>query len=405
MAASATRRTRPDGLLFIAFYAFIVIGMPGGLLNIAWTYIQESFDMPLDALGILLTASMTGNLTVAFASGRLISRFGAGTFLLAGSLCGGVGAAGFALSPAWITLLLAAFLSGMGSGSIDTGINTFVSSRYSTSHLNWVHACFGVGLTIGPPIVTFTVINLEQSWRWSYAVIVAAQLALGTLLFLTRARWNAVDFADDDTVSSRFGARARETLAIPVVLLGVLLFAIYGGVEMGVGQLSNTLLVDSRGVSQQNAGFWISVYWGSFTVGRFVIGAIADRINSRVLLRTSILGVVLGTILLALNITNSMSVLALALIGVAQAPMFATLIAETPDRVGRRHTANTVGFQVGAAGLGGALLPGLAGILGANIDLEAIAIFFVFNAIAILAIYEIMLHREDQAAAVPAAAD
>jgi hypothetical protein len=59
--------------------------------------------------------------------------------------------------------------------------------------------------------------------------------------------------------------------------------------------------------------------------------------------------------------------------------------------VGKAHAANTIGFQVAAAGVGGTLLTGLVGLLATEIGLEAIgAAAFVFAAVTWLA-YEGLL--------------
>lgn len=44
------------GLVSLAYIAFISLGMPDGLLGVAWPSIRADFSIPLDALGMLLTA-------------------------------------------------------------------------------------------------------------------------------------------------------------------------------------------------------------------------------------------------------------------------------------------------------------------------------------------------------------
>ncbi len=71
-------------LLLLAYVAFIALGMPDGLLGVAWPSMRADFSIPLDALGILLIASVIGYMTSSFMSGVLIGRMGVGR-LLAGS--------------------------------------------------------------------------------------------------------------------------------------------------------------------------------------------------------------------------------------------------------------------------------------------------------------------------------
>ncbi len=64
--------------------------------------------------------------------------------------------------------------------------------------------------------------------------------------------------------------------------------------------------------------------------------------------------------------------MALLLLGWAIAPIFASLMSGTTERVGSKHAANTIGLQISAMGLGTAILPGLIGLLAARFGLEAI---------------------------------
>ena len=54
--------------------------------------------------------------------------------------------------------------------------------------------------------------------------------------------------------------------------------------------------------------------------------------------------------------------------GLALAPIFLSLISTTPKRLGPQRVGVAVGFQVGAASPGIALLPGLAGLLAERLD-------------------------------------
>jgi fucose permease len=69
------------------------------------------------------------------------------------------------------------------------------------------------------------------------------------------------------------------------------------------------------------------------------------------------------------------------MVGFGLAPVFPALIALTPLRIGADHAPNAIGFQVGAAGIGAAILPGLAGVLGDRYGLELIALFFATAAV------------------------
>src|SRR5512138_1756886 len=94
------------GLIILAYIAFISLGMPDGLLGVAWPSIRASFSIPLDAAGMLLTAVVVGYMTSSFSSGALISRMGVGRVLAASCALTGIGLIGYTLVPQWWMMVL-----------------------------------------------------------------------------------------------------------------------------------------------------------------------------------------------------------------------------------------------------------------------------------------------------------
>lgn len=384
--------------ILIAYLVFIAIGLATGLLNIAWTFIQPSFGVSLDSIGILLSAAMLGGLIAAFLCGSLINRFSIAAVLLAGLLLAGFGMLGYAIAPIWLALLLAAFIASIGKGTIDAGMNIFVSSNYGASQMNWMHACWGIGLTFAPPLVTFLALDREAGWQLGYVIMGGVILLLGLSVLATLPLWT-LNTPSRSSQKTDAKAPLRETLRVPIIWIGLLYFFLYGGIEIGTGQLANTLFVEARGIPQETSSAWVSAYWGSFTVGRMLMGLLALRMGDRSLLNISFALTVLGALLLFLNLADIASFLGLLALGFGLAAQFPILILQTPGRVGARHAANAIGFQVGCAGLGGATLSGIAGIFAENIAIELISAFIFMGALLSLLIYQIMSRWEKRQSA------
>ena len=71
-----------------------------------------------------------------------------------------------------------------------------------------------------------------------------------------------------------------------------------------------------------------------------------------------------------------------------------TLISNMPNLVGRDHAPNASGYVVGAAGIGLAILPWLAGILAEQISLETIPPYILGLTIVLFVLFEIMVRIE-----------
>jgi fucose permease len=373
----------------IPYASFVLLGLPNGVLGVAWPAIRESFGMPLDALGAVLTAVTVGYILVSFNSGRIVSFTGLGPLLVVSSTASAVGLLGYAVAPVWWVMVLSGLLVGMGGGAVDSGMNMYVAANYGAKQMNWLHASFGIGVTLGPAIMT-TLLNTGQSWRWGYAIIVLLQGLLAVVFALTLDRWrgSAPTPAAAASGASSNTARSVDTLRLPIAWLGIAIFITHTGVQFTAGQWAYSLFTESRGIAPATAGLWTSIYWASLTAGRLLLGPVADRLGVVPLLRVCILGIVAGSTLVWWNVADPVSFLGLALIGFSLAPLFPSLISSTPGRVDADHAPNVIGFQVAAGSVGIALLPGLAGIMAQNLGLEIVGPFLFAVSLVMLLLHE-----------------
>lgn len=390
------KRTSENLSLTLAFLAFISLGLPDGLLGVAWPSISRSMKVPIDALGLLLACTTLGYLGSSFAAGKLLARMSVGALLALSTLFAATALLGFATLQVWGLLLVCALLAGLGGGAIDAALNTYGAHYFSARSLNWLHAFFGVGTTIGPLIMT-NVLGAQASWRWGYAIVGTVQLLLALGFLLTRHTWLELTPPDPDGANLS-PSRSRDALKNSKVLLGMVWFFVYSGTEMTVASWSFTLLTLSRGVNQESAGYWVAFFWGSLMMGRVLFGFVANRVNLPTTLRLCIVGILMGSVLIAQHQIPALSYLGLLVSGLAMAPLFASLIKLTPARVGKQFAQNAIGFQIAAAGLGGAALPALTGVLSRGLGLEFIGLMVVIEALVLYLLYEALSRSAKTAA-------
>jgi len=388
-------------LIALIYIAFISLGLPDGLLGVAWPEMRASFSLPLDALGIILIGSTSGYLLSSFFNGFFIKKIGVAVLLALSCLATGLALIGYTLAPFWWLLPLLAVFAGMGAGAIDAGLNTYVEKHFNEGLMQWLHASFGIGITIGPIIMSNS-IKFSESWRTGYIIVGIAQIGLAVIFALTLSLWkdpkNKKPAGSKQAVKKNKEIKMTQTLTYLPALMSILLFFIYTGIEMAIGHWTYTLFTESRGISTALAGFWVSAYWGSFTVGRILAGFLAYKFLSRKIAKYAAAFGLFGSALIAVNLSQWLSLIGIAITGLAIAPIFPALISSTSYRVGKEHTTNTIGMQISAAGLGGALLPGLAGVLARNISLEVIPIFIVVLFILFLTINNLIKKITEQAA-------
>ena len=246
------------GLILLAFVAFVALGLPDGLLGVGWPSIRTGFSIPLDAIGMFLVAVVAGYMASSFLSGFLLSRVGVGRVLAASCFLTGLALIGYTLVPQWWMMVVLAVFAGLGAGAIDAGLNTYVAAHFGEGLMQWLHASWGVGITIGPLIMTLGLAALN-TWRFGYRVVGGFQIALAACFVLTLAMWSQNKMPSEGEAEKRltdYKTPMGETLRQPQVWLSVLLFFLYVGAEAALGTWTYTLLTESRGVDEMLAGFF-----------------------------------------------------------------------------------------------------------------------------------------------------
>ena len=383
------------GLAALSFIAFISLGLPDGLLGVAWPGIRGHFNLSVDAIGLLLIFGTGGYTLSSFFSGVLVRKLGIGGLLSIS--CGATGATLliYAVTPVWWLFVVAATLGGLGAGAIDAGINTYVAQNHGERMMQWLHASFGVGTTLGPVIMTLG-ISLTSRWQIGYLLVAGAQVILAVIFLITKGKWKNVSVVSEQEHHTKGEASLAETLKKLSALLSMLMFFIYTGVELGLGIWAYTLLTESRGIDPQVAGFITGSYWATFTLGRILAGWYTKKLTVQKLIYISIFFALVGTALVLVDVSSWVTILGIALTGFSIAPIFPGLVSDTLKRVGRRHEANTIGMQIAAAGLGAAVIPSLAGVFARFYGLEVIPLYLL-TALVLLGLSFAFSHSRKQA--------
>ena len=387
---------RSDNLLVgIGFATFIVLGLNAGLMGVAWPSIRNTFGVGDSAFGVISVIAMLGSLIVTFYNGWLVERFGIGVLLLVSCTIGALGYLGYALAPVWWVVISARLLASIGIAAVNPGINTYFATRESAGRMNWLHACFGLGATLGPIVMT-AVLRAGHTWRWGYGINVLLYGLLAATFWWTLRRWPlARRTAHQEARPSTAAPRAR-TWALPAVWLSALLFFAFTGLEVSAGQWPYTLFTEARDVAAATAGTWVSVYWMSMTVGRAVFGVVVDRVSLASLVRLCMGGAIVGTIVIWKSGTPYLGFVGLALTGFCLAPLFPVLTSTTRERLGEQHTVDAIGYQLTAVKLGLAVIPALGGVLTEHWGAETIGPFLFVTSIAVFLLHEATLRTGTQ---------
>ena len=274
---------------------------------------------------------------------------------------------------------------------IDAGLNTYLAAEYKESEMQWLHASFGFGATLSPLIMTASLV-LFASWRPAYIFVGILMVIMAVFFYLTLPAWKRPKQLSTEAAESEDAERGLmdyrtslwATLLRVVTWVSILMFLLYTGAEFTLGNWTYTLFTEGRGISPELAGLWAAGFWATFTIGRVLGGLYAHRIRLNTMMYGAMVLALVGAIWLWWNPIAWIGVAGVLIVGFALAPIFPGLISSTSQRVSRRHAGNTIGIQISAAGLGGALLPALAGILAERTSLEIIPVMLFVSLLGLL---------------------
>lgn len=364
-------------LLIVIYMAFISLGLPDASFGVAWPLFRADIGAPLEAAGLLSVVLTACSALSALSSGWVNKRLGTGPTVAVSCILTAVGLLGYSLAPSFLWVMAAAVPLGLGAGAVDSSLNAHVAANYASRHMNWLHASWGVGATLGPVIMSQTLVA-GLSWRSGYRTLATIQAALGVAfvaslgLWRKRGRLAGSAVAAAEAASGTGGARL-EGLRRPEPWLQIASYALYAAAEYAVGIWSASLLVESRGMDAARSGLFVSFYYGGIMAGRVLTGFVSDRLGNRVMVKGGLAVALAGLALLAARSPGWLALPALLLVGLGFAPVFPGLMHETPRRFGENTYRQIIGFQMAAACVGGAVLPGLVGLAAAAFGLEVLA--------------------------------
>lgn len=383
----------------LACLAYFSVAMPSATLGLLWPSIRADFHQPISALGALLVFSTIASVIASVESGRLLSRLSAGSVLASGTALTAVALTAEALAPSLWMFAGGMTLFGIGSGAIDAALNAYAAEQFGARQINWMHAGYGAGATLGPVLATALLGN-AVTWRWIYAIMGIAQAILAVVFTVKRQAW----VMPSGTAPARAPRPARHlpppprqaprrrTLTTSVV--GSLAFTVVeSGIEAAAGVWGYVFLTDGRGLTRATAGVAVSAYWATMFLGRVVLGALAERIGPARVLSGAVVGVSVGCGLMALPGPGVPAIAGLMIVGLAAAPLFPLFTLTTAERTGSDgagQTAQTVSLQVAASAIGSAALPAGIGLAMGAFTAGALAPPLLLLSLTMCAVYGLM---------------
>ena len=352
-------------LLVVIYLAFISLGLPDGVLGSIWPVMQQSLDLPFWSAGLIGATSSIGTVVSALMSYRMTSRFGTGKVTLVSVTMTAVALLGFSFASSLPLLMLWAVPLGLGAGSVDSALNNYVALHYEARHMNWLHSFWGLGASAGPAVMGLA-LSLQLGYRSGYRILTLMQTILVFALIASLSLWvdpKGKREGEHHTAHKKGSLRHK---ALPFALLS---FFFYCALEISTGLWAVSYLVQVKQLLPSDAAFYGSLFFLGITVGRMASGFISYRLSN---IQMIFLGLFLCLIsIIALFYASLVFAgLSLLLLGLGCAPIFPSLIHQTPRSFGPELSQRIIGLQMASAYIGSTVTPPLFGLVGSYVGLQ-----------------------------------
>ena len=385
-------------LLSVIYLSFISLGLPDALLGSAWPMMYLEFDVPVSYAGIVTFTISMGTVISSLMSDRLTRKFGAGKVTAVSVAMTALALFGFSISSSYWMLLIWAIPYGLGGGSVDACLNNYVALHYESRHMSWLHCMWGIGAAVGPYIMGF-VLTGGQPWNNGYRYISLFQLVLTIIIFISLPLWKKKEeskFAVDKEAASESleekeskPLSMKQIFSIPGAKEVMLAFFCYCALEQTTGLWASSYLVMYKGIAEEVAAGFASLFYIGITIGRAFNGFLTIKFDDKTLIRMGEVIIAIGVFVLFLPFGNAAALAGFILIGLGCAPIYPCIIHSTPEHFGAENSQALIGVQMASAYIGICLMPPLFGFLANHISVALLPVYLF----VILAVMFIMHER------------
>lgn len=372
-------------LLVVIYLAFIGLGLPDALLGAAWPTMYPQFDIPVSYMGFVSITISIMTVISSLQCDRLIRKFGAGKLTAFSTAMTAVAMVGFTMSTEYWMLFVWAIPFGLGAGCVDSALNNYVAIHYKSWHMSWLHCMWGVGAAIGPYLMGLALTS-GHGWNRGYFYVFAIQATLALIIFISLPIWKQ---SDREEVEKKMKTLSlKEILKIPGTKSVMILFFCYCAIEQTAGLWASSYLVLSKGVTEEVAAKFASLFFIGITVGRAISGFVSMKLNDRNMIRLGSSIIIVGIAIMLLPLGKTAALIGLIIIGLGCAPIFPCVIHSTPIYFGTERSQSVIGVQMASAYVGNCVMPPIFGIIANHISIGLLPVYLIILIIGLIIMHE-----------------
>ncbi len=388
------------GSLTVLTSLFFLWGFITCLNDILIPHLKSVFELTYTQAMLVQFCFFTAYFVVSVPSGYLVEKIEYKGGIIAGLSIAGIGCLLFypaAGQHSYPLFLEALFVLASGITLLQVAANPYVTilgnPDTASSRLTMTQAFNSLGTTIAPyfgslfilstavkSVEEIKLLDLDQLTSYQTAQAAAVQnpyLFLAALLFFIAVvfaliKLPNVKVTNQECVNSEisfFDNQHDSAWGYKHLVLGAIAIFFYVGGEVCIGSFLINFMGEPNiaGLAENEAGKYVSFYWGGAMVGRFIGAAIMQKIKPGKVLAFNALAATC-LVLITIICSGSIAMWAILAVGLFNSIMFPTIFSLAINGLGK-HTGQGSGILC-AAIVGGAILPVMQGLFADRIGIQ-----------------------------------
>lgn len=346
-------------ITILAFGLYFLVGAAALLVGSSLTQLIGVYGRTMDAVVLLGSSFAIGRVSTVGLTGRLVEKIGAKAVYAISVLATCAYFVGVPLFPNYYAGMAAAFLGGVGMGAEDAVCPLMLSVSCRNNYagaLSAGQAFFCVGSFTMPFLVGVMLSERLPFYGAFYVLTAIALILLACLPFVKLEKQTKKEETQEQQVKPLYTKKLW--LAYAGALIGV---ACYSG-AVNVLSLYTASFAQSRGISEANAAFMLTIYNVGGVIGSFAFTWILKKVKERIIvIVNSTIGMVALAAAILLNRTE-IYFISLFIAGTFLGVMFSLFVAIT-TRIGYKRISVASSYVAIAGGISDIMTPILSGAL------------------------------------------
>lgn len=276
-----------DYFIYLIYTCFVMYGWQASLLGGVWPKMSEDIGVGVTLIGILTMINYISSGILSFSTYKIRMKLGTSRSNVLGLCLSAISMLILANATNFASIVIATIFLGASAGIIDVNSNSYVVKAYETKWVSFMHACWGLGATIGPMVMSFALVYLKN-YRFGFYITFVIMVIVSSLMLFAKKYWegkkktldqNFVELHSVSQAEKEANVGFADILKIKGALKILICFMLANGAGCSLSAWIATMATEQRGIAVAEAAIAASVFFFALMIGRIFFGMLADKIG------------------------------------------------------------------------------------------------------------------------------